>query len=127
VLVGVRRETGGSGGRILLRSFILFRSSWRSEPRQGDPFAKICCPKRNGEALRTAVAAEAQKRVETPQATYKCPDKAKDPLNCVGRLDPCDKHAADLMGTRRRPRGAGILRLEYEQIKSKATSWMLIG
>ncbi|MGA8437526.1 MAG: hypothetical protein WB714_04795 [Candidatus Sulfotelmatobacter sp.] len=37
----------------------------------------------NDEALRTAVAAEAQKQVETPQATDKCPDNAKDPLNCV--------------------------------------------
>jgi hypothetical protein len=37
----------------------------------------------NDEALRTAVAAEAQKQVETPQATEKCPDNAKDPLNCV--------------------------------------------
>jgi hypothetical protein len=37
----------------------------------------------NDEALRTAVAAEAQKQVEIPQATGKCPDNAKDPLNCV--------------------------------------------
>jgi hypothetical protein len=37
----------------------------------------------NDEALRTAVAAEAQKQVETPQATDKCPDNAKDPLSCV--------------------------------------------
>lgn len=37
----------------------------------------------NDEALRTAVAAEAQKRVDTPQAMDKCNDKDKDPLNCV--------------------------------------------
>ena len=37
----------------------------------------------NDEALRTAVAAEAQKQVDTPQAMDKCNDKAKDPLNCV--------------------------------------------
>jgi hypothetical protein len=37
----------------------------------------------NDEALRTAVAAEAQKQVETHQATDQCPDKDKDPLNCV--------------------------------------------
>jgi hypothetical protein len=35
----------------------------------------------NDEALRTAVAAEAQKQAETPQAMDKCKDK--DPLNCV--------------------------------------------
>jgi hypothetical protein len=37
----------------------------------------------NDEALRTAVAAEAQKQVGTPQAMDKCNDKDKDPLNCV--------------------------------------------
>jgi hypothetical protein len=37
----------------------------------------------NDEALRTAVAAEAQKQADTPQAMAKCEDKDKDPLNCV--------------------------------------------
>lgn len=37
----------------------------------------------NDEALRTAVAAEAQKQVDTPRAINKCNDKDKDPLNCV--------------------------------------------
>jgi hypothetical protein len=37
----------------------------------------------NDEALRAAVAAEAQRQVEAHQATDNCPDKAKDPLNCV--------------------------------------------
>jgi len=37
----------------------------------------------NDEALRTAVAAEAQKQADTPQAMDKCKDKDKDPMNCV--------------------------------------------
>lgn len=37
----------------------------------------------NDEALRTAVAAVAQKQAATPQAVDKCKDKDKDPLNCV--------------------------------------------